>query len=113
MEFNPAYRVTRYAGPVFATRTLKDMFTFDESYDPDLSSKKLWAEIPEAIRKQVEQHVSADLPAEVLAKLRDLYAHGIPISFDSAFFHFGRGLVLRNLCRERLPDKETWQSIAR
>jgi hypothetical protein len=49
-----------------------DMFTLDESYDPDLSSKKLWAEVPEAIRKQVEQHVSANLPAEVLAKLRDL-----------------------------------------
>jgi hypothetical protein len=60
-----------------------DMFTLDESYDPDLSSKKLWAEVPEAIRKQVEQHVSANLPAEVLAKLRDLHA-----------------------CRERLSDSE-------
>ena len=41
-----------------------------------------------------------------MAKLRDLHAGGIPISFDSAFFHFGGGMVLRNLCRERLPDKE-------
>jgi hypothetical protein len=53
------------------------MFTFDESYDPDLSSEELWAEIPEPIRKQVERHVSARLPAEVLAKF---HAGGIPIS---------------------------------
>jgi hypothetical protein len=50
--------------------------------------------------------VRAHLPANILAKLRDLHAYGIPISFDSAFFHFGGGMFVRNLCRERLSDKE-------
>jgi hypothetical protein len=29
------------------------------------------------------------LPAELVAKLRDLHARGIPIESDPAFFHFG------------------------
>ena len=80
------------------------MFDSDEPYDPDLSSKERWAEVPEPIRKEVEQHVRARLPAEILAKLHDLHTRGIPISYDSSFFHFGGGLVVRNLCRERLSD---------
>ena len=80
------------------------MFDSDEPFDPDLSSKERWAEVPEPIRKEVEQHVRARLPADVLAKLHDLHTRGIPISSDSAFFHFGGGLVVRNLCRERLSD---------
>jgi hypothetical protein len=50
--------------------------------------------------------VAAHLPAKTLAKLRDLHARGIPISSDPAFFHFGGGMAIRNLCRERLSDKE-------
>jgi hypothetical protein len=46
------------------------------------------------------------LPAKILAKLRDLHARGIPISSDPAFFHFGGGLAVRNLCRERLGDNK-------
>jgi hypothetical protein len=42
----------------------------------------------------------------MLAKFRDLHARGISISFDPAFFHFGGGLAVRNLCRERLSDNE-------
>jgi len=60
---------------------------FVEPLDPDSSSKKLWIEVPKSIRKDVEQHVAANLPAELLAKLRDLHARGIPISTDDAFFH--------------------------
>jgi hypothetical protein len=30
----------------------------------------------------------------------------MPIGSDDAFFHFGGGLAVRNLCRERLNDKE-------
>jgi hypothetical protein len=48
--------------------------------------------------------VAGRLPAKILAKLRDLHARGIPISSDPAFFHFGGGLAVRNLCRERLSD---------
>jgi hypothetical protein len=48
----------------------------------------------------------ARLPAKILAKLRDLRTRGIPISSDPAFFHFGGGLAVRNLCRERLSDDE-------
>ena len=80
------------------------MFDSDEPFDPDFSSKERWAEVPEPIRKEVDQHVRARLPAEVLAKLHDLHTRGIPISSDSAFFHFGGGLAVRNLCRERLSD---------
>ena len=77
---------------------------FEEPFDPDLSSKKRWTEVPNSIRKEVEQHVLAHLPADLLAKLRDLHACGIPISSDGAFFHFGGGMAVRNLCRERLSD---------
>ena len=50
--------------------------------------------------------VLAHLPAELMAKLRDLHARGVPIESDPAFFHFGGGMAVRNPCRERLSDKE-------
>jgi hypothetical protein len=75
-----------------------------EEPHPDSFDKKRWAEVPEPIRKIVEQHVAARLPAKILAKLRDLHARGISISSDGAFFHFGGGMAVRNLCRERLSD---------
>jgi hypothetical protein len=78
----------------------------DLFFDPDAFSKKEWAKVPEPIRKIVEQHVAANLPAKTLAKLRDLYARGIPIDSDDAFFHFGGGMAVRNLCRERLDDRD-------
>jgi hypothetical protein len=34
---------------------------FDPDFDPDLLDKKLWAEVPEPIRKIVEQHVAAHI----------------------------------------------------
>jgi hypothetical protein len=74
--------------------------------DPDASSKKQWKEVPEPVRKDVEQHVSANLPDDLVAKLRELLARGLPISDDDAFFHFGAGMVVRNLCREQLRDAE-------
>jgi hypothetical protein len=77
-----------------------------EEPHPDSFDKKRWAEVPEPIRKIVEQHVAARLPAKILAKLRDLHARGLPISSDPAFFHFGGGMSVRNLCRQRLGDNE-------
>jgi len=74
---------------------------FDEPFDPDLFSVEHWAKVPESIRKIVEQH-----GAEILAKLRDLHARGLPISSDPAFFHFGGGMSVQNLCRQRLGDGE-------
>ncbi len=50
---------------------------FDEPFDPDLFSVEYWAKVPEPIRKIVEQHVAAHLPAKTLAKFRDLHARGI------------------------------------
>jgi hypothetical protein len=75
-------------------------------YDPDSFSKKAWAEVPEPIRKMVERHVVAHLPSEILAKLHELHPRGLPISHEDAFFHFGGGMAVRNLCRERLSDDE-------
>ena len=84
-----------------------DLPDFDDpDSDPDLIDMKRWSEVPQPIRKIVEQHVAARLPAKILAKLRDLHARGIPISSDPAFFHFGGGMAVRNLCRERLSDDE-------
>jgi hypothetical protein len=79
---------------------------FDEPYDPDSFSIRHWARVPEPIRTSVEQHVAAHLPAEILAKLRDLHARGNLIGSDPAFFNFGGGMAVRNLCRERLSDDE-------
>lgn len=88
---------------------------FDSDFDPDLLAKKRWAKVPEPIRKIVEQHVAAHLPGDILAKLRDLDARGLPISHDDAFFHFGGGMGVRNLCRERLDDDElaAWRGLGR
>jgi hypothetical protein len=44
--------------------------TFDPDFDPDLLDMKPWSEVPQPIRKIVEQHVAARLPAKVLPKLR-------------------------------------------
>jgi hypothetical protein len=76
---------------------------FDEPHDPfDSLSEKLWAQVPELIRKDVEQHASAHLPVNLLEKLRDLHARGIPIGSDPAFFQFVGGR-----CREQLTDGES------
>ena len=84
-----------------------DLPDFDDpDYDPDLMDIERWSEVPQPIRKIVEQHVAGRLPAKILAKLRDLHARGIPISSDPAFFHFGGGMAIRNVCRERLSDRE-------
>jgi hypothetical protein len=84
-----------------------DLPDFDDpGSDPDLMDIKFWSKVPQPIRKIVEQHVAARLPAKILAKLRDLHARGIPIDSDPAFFHFGGGLAVRNLCRERLSDDD-------
>src|SRR4029077_16016938 len=84
-----------------------DLPDFDDADpDPDLMYMKLWSEVPQPIRKIVEQHVAARLAAKILAKLRDLHARGIPIRSDPAFFHFGGGMAIRNLCRERLSDDD-------
>ena len=56
--------------------------------------------------RHIEQHVLAHLSANLKAKLCDLYTRGVPIDSDDAFFHFGGGLVIRNLCREQLTDNE-------
>jgi hypothetical protein len=78
-----------------------------ETVDPvDSFSKKLWEQVPVLIRKDIEQHVLAHLPADLLAKLQDQHARGIPIGSDDMFFHFGDGMAVRNLCRERLSDNE-------
>jgi hypothetical protein len=83
-----------------------DLPDFDEPRDPDSFSKKRWAQVPEPVRKDVEQYVMANLPADILTKLRDLHARGLPIGDDDAFFHFGGGMAVRNLCREQLSDDE-------
>ncbi|TKV78000.1 hypothetical protein FDV58_27755 [Bradyrhizobium elkanii] len=77
-----------------------------QPFDSDLVSIRHWEQVPEPIRNSVEQYVATHLPDDILAKLRDLHARGIPISSDPAFFHFGGGLAVRNLCRERLSDAE-------
>src|SRR4051812_32071702 len=84
-----------------------DLLDFDDADpDPDLMYIKLWSKVPAPIRKIVEQHLAARLPAKILAKLRDLHARGIHISSDPAFFHFCGGMAVRNLCRERLSDDD-------
>lgn len=77
-----------------------------EEPHPDSFSEKRWVRVPAPIRKIVEQHVAAHLPVEIQEKLRDLHARGVSISTDPAFFHFGGGMTVRNLCRERLSDDE-------
>jgi hypothetical protein len=84
-----------------------DLPDFDDpDYDPDLMYIKVWSRVPQPIRKIVEQHVAGRLPAKILAELRDLHARGARISSDPAFFHFGGGMAVRNLCRERLNDRD-------
>jgi hypothetical protein len=70
------------------------------------SSEALWAEVPEPIRRDVELHVLAHLPADLLTKWRDQHARGVCIGSDDPFFHFDAGMAVRNLCREQLTDGE-------
>src|ERR1700751_463810 len=73
----------------FKTRSAMSLPDSDEPFDPDLFSVEIWAQVPEPARKKVEQHVATHLPDDILAKLRELHARGLPISTDPAFFHFG------------------------
>ena len=79
---------------------------WEKPFNSGSFSNEWWAKVPEPIRKIVEQDVAARLQAKILAKLRDLHARSIPISSDPVFFHFGGGMAVRNLCRERLSDDE-------
>jgi hypothetical protein len=82
-----------------------NLFDLDDlPNSPDARSNRYWARVPEPIRKDVERHVLARLPPELVAKLRHLHISGTSANFDPAFFHFGNGLVVRNLCRQRLSD---------
>jgi hypothetical protein len=93
-----------------------DLPDFDEPFDPgfdpldpDLFDKKVW-EVPAPIRKIVEQHVAAQLPAEILAKLRDLHARGNPIiqildDADAAFRIWGAELRTVLSATTMLADK--------
>ena len=38
--------------------------------------------------------------------MADLHTRGIHVTFDPAFFHFGGGMAVRNICRERLSDND-------
>ena len=50
--------------------------------DPlEASSEALWAKVPELVRRDVEQHLLAQLPADLLAKWRDQHAHGVSHRF--------------------------------
>src|SRR6267142_2907096 len=83
------------------------MSKHEEPHDPlDTLSEGRRAQVPELIRRDVEQHVLAHLPADLLAKWRDQHARGVCIGSDDSFFHFGGGMAVRNLCRERLSDDE-------
>jgi len=83
------------------------MSKHEEPRDPfGTSSEGRWAEVPELIRRDVEQHVLAHLPADLLTKWRDQHARGVCIGSDDPFFHFGAGMAVRNLCREQLTDGE-------
>jgi hypothetical protein len=82
---------------------------WDEPYDP--LAERLWAQVPELIRKDVEQHVVANLPTELVAKLRDLHARGIPIESDPAFFHFGAAW-LSGTCAGSNSLTTSWEPTA-
>ena len=50
------------------------------------SSEDLWTKVPELIRRDVEQHVLAHLPAYLVTKWRDQHARGVRIGSDDLFF---------------------------
>ena len=90
-----------------ASPDFRAMSKHEEPRDPfGTSSEGRWAEVPELIRRDVEQHVLAHLPADLLTKWRDQHARGVCIGSDDPFFHFGAGMAVRNLCREQLTDGE-------
>jgi hypothetical protein len=59
------------------------------SLDYELSREKLWEQVPEPIRSDVQLHVATHLPADLLAKWRDQHARGERIGSDEISFHFG------------------------
>lgn len=72
-------------------------------------SEANWAQVPELIRKDVEEHLRLQLlehAPEVLAKWKDQHARGICIGSDDPMFHFGVGRTVRNVCRDQLTDGE-------
>jgi hypothetical protein len=77
-----------------------------KSVGSDSSHERLWARLPERIRRQVEDHVAANVPDNLLTKWRDQHARGVEVGSDEPTFHLGVGLNVRNLCRERLPDAD-------
>src|SRR5258707_15720015 len=94
-----------------ASTDCRAMSKHEEPRDPfGTSSEGRWAEVPELIRRDVEQHVLAHLPADLLTKWRDQHARGVCIGSDDPFFHFGAGMAVRNLCREQVPTA-SWKPV--
>lgn len=75
----------------------------------EIWSEANWAKVPELVRRDVEQHLSAILREQapaVLEKWRDQHRRGMRIGSDDPMFHFGVGMAVRNACRDQLTDGE-------
>lgn len=69
-----------------------------------------WLRLPVETRRRVIAHVRATLIALGYQKTIDHWAnqvmHGVPVASDDAYFHFGAGMSIRNICRRVLDERE-------
>lgn len=68
-------------------------------------SKTNWALVSYADRMKCLDHLRQKLPPEFLAKIKaQVYEGRFLLCEDDRFFHFGYGMLVRNLLRDVLPD---------
>lgn len=70
----------------------------------DRWSEANWASVPELVRRDCEQHLRDQVPADIVAKWADQRRRGVSIGSDDPRFHFGVGMQVRNCLRDQLTD---------
>ena len=89
------------------------MSKHEEPHDPlDTLSEGRWAQVPELIRRDVEQHVLAHLPADLLAKWRDQHARGVCIGSDDFLLPLWRRAWLSGTFAENGSATKNWRLAA-
>jgi len=72
-------------------------------------SYRNWMGLPPLIRRDSLQDLTAAISTEVFSKWLTEYRARGTVGEDDPLFHFGTGMAVRNILRQRLPESELSQ----
>lgn len=69
-------------------------------------SYRNWMEFPDSIRRECLNELKSAIPVDAFSKWINEYRARATVEDDDPFFHFGTGMAVRNILRQRLSDSE-------